>query len=92
MIKKLIMILAVLAIGGGGSCPALADTVLDHLGDAMTGRNDYIETSAYIAYTTKDTLSIKGIPIIPKGVRIKLGTPIGDGAFRSGTLQVGIEL
>lgn len=69
-----------------------ADTVADHTADAMTGKNQYIATSAYIAYTTKEAIKIGEIPIVPKGIRVKLGTPIGNGSFRTGTLEVGWEL
>lgn len=90
--KKLIVLLAIVAIVGVSGLVFAGEPVIKHIGDALVGNNDFLNTSAYIAYTTKDTLSIKGIPVVPKGIRVKLGTPIGNGSFRTGTLEVGWEL
>ncbi len=93
MYKRVLVLLAVVAMIGGSACPAFAgEPVIKHIGDALVGNNDYIATSGYIAYTVKEDVKIKDIPILPKNLRIKLGTPIGDGAFRTGTLEVGIEM
>ncbi len=72
------------------SLPVFADTVADHLGDALTGKNQYIETNMYMA----KTISLENVPYakaLNSDLRIKASTPIGNGSFRSGVLEIGLE-
>ncbi len=66
------------------------DPVIDHIGDALSGRNDFINTNMYVA----KTISLEKAPfvnVLNADLRIKMSTPIGDGSFRSGELSIGLE-
>ena len=67
--------------------------VMDQLGDILTGHKDNVEVHPYIAYTTKETLKVRGIPVIPKNLRakyspVKLGE---DDNTRLHKLELGYE-
>ncbi len=72
MIKKLVLFTALLGLVAiAGSAYAEGTNLLDQAGDIITGRKDNVEVHPYIAYTVKDTVKIKGIPVIPKNLRVK---------------------
>ena len=86
--KLLVFAFLVALIAIAGSC--YADTVADHTADALTGKNQYIETNIYVA----KTISLEKTPylnVLNADLRVKLSTPIGDNSFRSGILEVGLE-
>ena len=73
------------------SLPAFAaEPVIDHLADALSGHNDYIETWGYVA----KTISLEKVPfvsVLNADLRLKIGTPIGTDSFRKGIVEVGLE-
>ncbi len=88
--KKLIVALAVLAIVGVSGLAFAGDPVIDHIGDALTGRNDFLETRVYVA----KTIDLENVPYakaLNADLRIKVSTFIGEGSFRTGILECGLE-
>ena len=89
--KNFLVLLAVLAIVGGGTCPAFAgEPVIKHIEDALTGNNDFLETRVYIA----KTIDLENVPYakaLNADLRIKVSTLLGEGSFRTGILEMGIE-
>ncbi len=75
------------------SLPVLAyagEPVINHIADAFSGKNDYIETWGYVA----KTIDLEGMPfigVLNADLRIKASTPIGENSFRKGILEVGLE-
>ena len=66
------------------------EPVVNHIADAFSGHNDYIVTRGYVA----KTISLEKVPfvsILNADLRVKAGTPIGEGFGRSGVLEVGLE-
>lgn len=68
-----------------------ADPFIDQLADIASGRHDQCDTRAYVAYTVKDTFALKGIPILPKGLRIKASTALGQDFMEVNMVEIGIE-
>ena len=66
------------------------EPVINHIVDLATGNNDFIETRIYGAVTV-DLEEVPYLNVLNADLRIKLGTKIGDGAFRSGILETGLE-
>ena len=73
------------------SSPVFAgEPVINHIADAFSGKNDYIETWGYVA----KTISLEEVPyikILNADLRIEMATPIGDECFEKGILKVGLE-
>ena len=62
-------------------------------GDIFTGHKDNVEFWPYIAYTTKETVKIGAIPIMPKGLRTEFSTHLGvEDGDQEYMLRVGLEL
>lgn len=78
------------------SPPALAEdgnNVLDKAGDLFSGKLESVEFWPYLAYTTKETIHIMGIPVIPKNLRTKCSmrlhsNPEDDTVYK---LEMGLE-
>ena len=88
--KAIVLVLTLMLIGGG-ACPAFAgEPVINHIADAFSGHNDYIETWGYVA----KTINLEKVPfvsILNADLRIKMATPIGEESFEKGILEVGLE-
>lgn len=67
------------------------DPFNDQLMDVLSGRHDQCETWGYAAYTVKDTISILGIPVLPKGFRLKASTELGQDFLENNRIEMGIE-
>lgn len=90
--KLFAIALAVLLIGGG-ACPAFADDPFnDQVMDVLSGRHDQCDTWGYVAYTFKDTVSVFGVPVLPKGLRIEASTMLGQDFLESNMVRIGLEL
>ena len=84
----LILALGIMAI----SLPALADDCfIDQTIDVLSGRHDQCETWGYAAYTTKDVVKVMGVPVLPKGFRIKAATVLGQDFLEVNKVEMGIE-
>ncbi len=65
--------------------------VADQLGNILSGKNEEVEFWPYVAYTTKGTTSLFGIPVIPKNLRFKGSTRMGQEDWTV-KLEIGLEL
>jgi len=73
------------------SLPVFAgEPVINHIADAFSGHNDYIETWGYVAKTI-DSEKLPFISVLNADLRIKMSTPIGNDSFEKGILEVGLE-
>ena len=81
------LILGLMAI----TSPTFAgEPVINHIADAFSGHNDYIETWGYVA----KTISLEKVPyvkVLNADLRIEIATPIGEESFEKGILKVGLE-
>ena len=87
---KVIAIVLVLGLMAISPLVFAGEPVINHIADAFSGHNDYIETWGYVA----KTIDLEGMPlvgILNADLRIKASTPIGDDSFRKGILEVGLE-
>ncbi len=89
--KKVLVLVAVAIVWGGGLCPAFAgEPVIKHIEDALTGNNDYLETRVYVAKTI-DLEKVPYAKALNADLRIKVSTLIGEGSFKTGILECGLE-
>ena len=66
------------------------EPVINHIADAFSGHNDYIETWMYGAVTI-DLEKVPLVNILNADLRIKMSTPIGNYCFEKGILETGLE-
>ena len=86
-ILTLALMIGILAI----SLPVFAgEPVINHIADAFSVHNDYIETWGYVAKTI-DSEKLPFISVLNADLRIEMATPIGNDSFEKGILKVGLE-
>ena len=88
--KKLLVLLAVVALVAIAGSAYAGEPVIKHIGDALTGRNDFLETRVYVA----KTIDLENVPYakaLNADLRIKVSTLLGEGSFRNGILECGLE-
>lgn len=87
---RILTVLLVLGLMAVTPIAFAGEPVINHLADALSGHNDFIETNAYVA----KTISLENVPyanVLNADLRIKASTPIGTDSFRKGIVEVGLE-